>query len=75
MAKNNKLINSLLQIASRNREENVKAAADEMAPEAYAAFALVLYTRGWRHKRIENYSWKPRRSGTTTAREKKSAAW
>lgn len=52
MAKNNKLINSLKEIAARNRGLHVEAAEENMTPHVYAAIALALYDRGWRHKRI-----------------------
>lgn len=39
MAKNNKLINSLNEIARRNRSQNVATAADQMVPQIYAAIA------------------------------------
>lgn len=52
--KNNKLINSMLQIARRNRADNIYAAEQNITPHVYAAIALVLYERGWRHKRIND---------------------
>lgn len=43
MGKNNKLINSLNEIAKRNRAENVDKASNEMIPQLYAAMALALH--------------------------------
>lgn len=43
MAKNNKLINSLNEIARRNRSQNVATAADQMVPQIYAAIAIALH--------------------------------
>lgn len=54
MAKNNKLINSLKEIASRNRSNNIGVAEQNITPHIYAAIALILYERGWRHKRIND---------------------
>lgn len=53
MAKNNKLINSLNEIARRNRSQNVATAADQMVPQIYAAIAIALHrTYGFGYKRI-----------------------
>lgn len=55
MAKNNKLINSLNEIARRNRSQNVATAADKMVPQIYAAIAIALHrTHGFGHKRIND---------------------
>lgn len=55
MGKNNRLINSLKEIASRNRMENVGRAADEMVPQIYAAVAIALHrTYGFGYKRIND---------------------
>lgn len=43
MSKNNKLINSLNEIARRNRNQNVAKAADQMVPQIYAAIAIALH--------------------------------
>lgn len=53
MAKNNKLINSLNEIARRNRSQNVATAADQMVPQIYAAIAIALHrTYGFGYKRF-----------------------
>ena len=53
MAKNNKLINSLNEIARRNRSQNVATAADQMVPQIYAAIAIALHrTYGFGYKRM-----------------------
>lgn len=53
MAKNNKLINSLLLVAKRNREDNRAIEAEKITPEVYAGIALALHREcGWGHKRI-----------------------
>lgn len=53
MAKNNKLINSLNEIARRNRSQNVATAADQMVPQIYAAIAIALHrTYGFGYERI-----------------------
>lgn len=39
MRKNNKLINSLNEIARRNRSQNIVTAADQMVSQIYAAIA------------------------------------
>lgn len=44
MGKNNKLINSLNEIAQRNRAQNVGIAANQMVPQIYAAVALALHS-------------------------------
>ena len=55
MAKNNKLINSLNEIARRNRSQNVATAADQMVPQIYAAIAIALHrTHGFGYKRIND---------------------
>lgn len=56
MAKNNKLINSLNEIARRNRSQNVATAADQMVPQIYAAIAIALHrTYGFGYKRINDH--------------------
>lgn len=53
MGKNNRLINSMKQIAERNRAENVARASDAMVPQIYAALALALHREcGWGYVRI-----------------------
>ena len=53
MAKNNKLINSLNEIARRNRSQNVATAADQMVPQIYAAIAIAFHrTYGFGYERI-----------------------
>lgn len=55
MGKNNRLINSLNEIARRNRAENVGRAADEMVPQIYAAIAIALHrTHKFGYKRIND---------------------
>lgn len=55
MGKNNKLINSLNEIARRNRSQNVATAADQMVPQIYAAIAIALHrTYGFGYKRIND---------------------
>lgn len=55
MGKNNKLINSLNEIAQRNRAQNVGIAANQMVPQIYAAVALALHsTCGFGYKRIND---------------------
>ncbi len=55
MGKNNKLINSLNEIARRNRSQNVMAAADQMVPQIYAAIAIALHRQyGFGYKRIND---------------------
>lgn len=55
MSKNNRLINSLNEIARRNRNQNVAKAADQMVPQIYAAIAIALHrTHGFGHKRIND---------------------
>ena len=57
MAKNNKLINSLNEIARRNRSQNVATAADQMVPQIYAAIAIALHrTYGFGYKRSEEHT-------------------
>ena len=43
MAKNDKLINSLAQIAARNRAEHVRMASEKDTPQIYAAIAMALW--------------------------------
>lgn len=43
MAKNNKLINSLAEVARRNREQHVMEASDRDIPQIYSAMALALW--------------------------------
>lgn len=43
MGKNNKLINSLAEIARRNRENNIMAASERDTPQIYAAIAIALW--------------------------------
>ncbi len=43
MGKNNKLINSLNEIARRKQDENIGKAADKMVPQIYAAMAMALH--------------------------------
>lgn len=43
MGKNNRLINQLNAIASRNRQLHVEEASDEMVPQIYAAMAIALH--------------------------------
>ena len=51
----NKLINSLNEIARRNRSQNVATAADQMVPQIYAAIAIALHrTYGFGYKRIND---------------------
>lgn len=53
MAKNNKLINSLKEIAKRNRADNINTASENLIPHVYAAVALALHREcGWGYKRI-----------------------
>lgn len=53
MAKNNKLINSLLKISQRNRADNQMIEAEIVIPIIYAGVALALHDQyGWGHKRI-----------------------
>ena len=42
MGKNNKLINSLKEVARRNRDNNLNQLSDEMVPPLYASVALAL---------------------------------
>lgn len=68
MAKNNKLINSLNEIARRNRSQNVATAADQMVPQIYAAIAIALHrTYGFGYKRINDHiRWSLSTFGRTT---------
>lgn len=43
MPKNDKLINSLKEIAARNRAENIRVASERDTPEIYAALAIALW--------------------------------
>lgn len=43
MGKNNRLINSLNEIAKRNRVENINKASNEIVPQMYAAMAIALH--------------------------------
>lgn len=53
MAKNDKLINSLNEIARRNRENMIMEASDRLVPHVYAAIAIALHREcGWGFTRI-----------------------
>lgn len=53
MGKNNKLINSLNEIARRKQDENIGKSADQMVPQIYAAMAMALHrTYGFGYERI-----------------------
>lgn len=53
MAKNDKLINSLLEIKRRTQAENIAKASEQMTPSVYAALALALHRKcGWGYVRI-----------------------
>lgn len=53
MAKNQKLINSMLQIARRNRADQIAQASEDVTPIVYAGIALALHREcGWGFKRI-----------------------
>ena len=43
MAKNNKLINSLAEVARRNREQHVMDASDRDVPQIYSVMAVALW--------------------------------
>ena len=43
MGKNDRLINSIKEIARRNRNENVAKASNEMVTQIYAALAIALH--------------------------------
>ena len=43
MPKNDKLINSILAVAERNRSTHIAEAADKDTPQIYAALAISLY--------------------------------
>lgn len=43
MPKNDKLINSLKEIAARNRAENIRVASERDTPQIYAAVAMALW--------------------------------
>lgn len=62
MGKNNKLINSLNEIARRNLASNVGRASNEMVPQIYAAVAIALHrTYGFGHKRINDVFYESQR--------------
>ena len=53
MRKNDRLINSLKEIARRNRNENIAKASNEMVTQIYAALAIALHREfGFGHERI-----------------------
>lgn len=53
MSKNNRLINSLNEIARRNRANNIMDASDKLVPHVYAAIAIALHRQcGWGFTRI-----------------------
>lgn len=53
MSKNNKLINSIKEIARRKQSENIEKAADQMTVQIYAAMAIALHrTCGFGYGRI-----------------------
>lgn len=53
MGKNNRLINQLNAIASRNRQLHVEEASDKMVPQIYAAIAISLHrSEKFGYKRI-----------------------
>ena len=53
MGKNNRLINQLNAIASRNRQLHVEEASDKIVPQIYAAMAIALHrTYGFGYERI-----------------------
>lgn len=55
MAKNNKLINSMLEIARRNRQNQIVTASEDVTPMVYAGIALALHREcGWGFKRINH---------------------
>lgn len=55
MSKNNKLINSLKEVASRNRANNIAKASEDLVTHVYASVALALHREcGWGFKRINN---------------------
>ena len=67
MAKNNKLINSLNEIARRNRSQNVATAADQMVPQIYAAIAIALHPHTVLGINVSMiYSWSLSTFGRTT---------
>lgn len=43
MAKNNKLINSLAEVARRNRDQNIKEASERDTLQIYSALAIALW--------------------------------
>lgn len=43
MAKNNKLINSLAEVARRNRQQHVMEASDRDVPQIYSVVAVALW--------------------------------
>lgn len=55
MGKNQRLLNTLNELARRKRSENVSKAADQMVPQIYAAIAIALHrTYGFGYKRIND---------------------
>jgi len=55
MSKNNKLINSMLEVARRNRSNNIAQATEDLTPYVYAGVALALHRKyGWGYTRINN---------------------
>lgn len=53
MGKNNRLINSINALAKQKQAENIGKAADQMAPQIYAAMAIALHrTYGFGYERI-----------------------
>lgn len=53
MSKNNKLINNMLQIARRNRANQIAQASENLTPYVYAAIAIALHRKfGWGYIRI-----------------------
>lgn len=55
MGKNNRLINSLREVAERNRADNIAKASDEVVTHVYASVALALHRYcGWGYKRIND---------------------
>ena len=53
MSKNNRLINSLKEVASRNRANNIAKASEDLVTHVYASVALALHREyGWGYKRI-----------------------
>ena len=53
MSKNNRLINSLKEVTSRNRANNIAKASEDLVTHVYASVALALHREyGWGYKRI-----------------------